>query len=244
MAEDCKRDETDRVSGTLDAVAAYITREFGLSTLDAAKVSTLLMLEQECEIADAAKSSELNVGLKSLTDFVDEGSKAQGMVANSRFFFNVNRASAVVLASIPAEIVEDILLQSKIDKITIKVLLRVANIFKNNAAVIPDGLACVCMRAWRYVKKQKHIPFQTKDVMPCREDSRNETSRLVCELTQDDGRQRLGNAIWQCPYHKDGNYCRLTSGMVGQMLEVLEQQGVLVAQGTSESPGGKSYFFL
>ena len=242
--EDYNMDETDRVSGTLDAVAAYIEKEFGLSALDAAKVSTLLWLEQECEIADAEKSSELNVGLKSLTDFGDEGSKAQGMVANSRLFININRAMVTALASIPAEIVEDLLLQSEIDKITVKVLLRVAHSFKKSSAVIPDGLVCVCMRAWRYIKKQKHVPFQAKDVMPCKEDSRKETSRLVCELTQDDGRQRLGKARWQCPYYEDVNYCRVTPERVEQMLDILEQQGILVAQGTSESPGSKSYLFL
>lgn len=244
MVEDCKINESGRVSVASDAVAAYIAKEFDLNALDAAKVATLLLLEQECERANTGESPELEVGLKSFADFVGEGSKAQGMVANSRVFINVNKATVAALALIPAEIVEDMLLQSKLDKITVKVLVRVAGILKKTTTFIADGLVCVCMRAWRYVKKQKHIPFQVKDVMPGREYPQDETSCLVCELTQDDGRQRLGHAHWQCPCHKDGNYCRLNPEMARQMLDVLEQQGVLAAQGTSESPGDKNYYFL
>lgn len=243
-AENFNQGETERVSGTLDAVAAYIAKEYGLSALDAAKVTTLLWLGQECERADAIKSPELNVGLKSLTDFGGEGSKAQGMAVGLRIFVNVNEAAAMALKSIPAEILEDILLHAGIDAITIKLLLRVAGIFIANTTVVSDGLACVCMRAWRYVRKQKHIPFQAKDIMPNREYPQDGSSSLICDLTQDDGRQRLGAANWQCPYHRGENYCCLTTEMIGTMLDVLEQQGILVSQGTLESPGGKSYLFL
>lgn len=242
--ENSKQIEMDHLSGTLDAMAAYIAEKFGLSLLDAAKVSTLLWLEQECEFSDPAQNSELNVELKSLTDFGDESTKARGMVADSRVFINVNQIISKGLASIPAEIVEDMLLQEEIDKITVKLLLRIARSFEENITVIPEGLACVCMRAWRYVKKQKHIPFQARDVMPGRENPQDENSRPVCELTQDDGRQGLGTAKWQCPHHKDGNYCLLTPERVEQMLDVLEQKGVLVTQSPSESPDGKRYLFL
>ncbi len=245
MAEENeKREETIRVSGTLDAISAYIVQKLGLDPLDAAKAATLLWLEQECECADLAKNSELNVGLKSLREFGDNGEKAQGMVADSRVFISAEGAMVMALASIPAQIVEDILCQSEIDQTAVKILFKVANIIRKNGTVIPDSLACVCMRAWRCVKRQVHIPFHVDDVMPGREYPRDEASGLVCDLTQDDGRQRLKAAKWSCPYHRDGNHCCLTPALAGQMLDVLEQQGVLVAQGTAEAPGGKSYLFL
>lgn len=62
--ENLSQDETERISGTLDVVAAYINEKFGLNPLNAVKAATLLWLDQECELADIAKSSELNVGLK------------------------------------------------------------------------------------------------------------------------------------------------------------------------------------
>lgn len=242
--ENLSQEEVERVSGTLDAVAAYIGKKFDLKSLGPVKAATLLWLDQECELADMAKNSELNVGLKSLADFGDEGSKAQGMVADSRVFINVNKAMATALASIPAEIIESILCQNDIDKTGVKILLNVADSFGRNAATIPDGLACACMRAWHYTKGQKHIPFQAKDIMPGREYPHDETSCLTCDLTHEDGRQRLGHAKWECPYHESGNYCGLDEEKVRQMLDVLEQQGILIVQGQAESLNGKSYLFL
>lgn len=125
MAEENeKREETIRVSGTLDAISAYIVQKLGLDPLDAAKAATLLWLEQECECADLAKNSELNVGLKSLREFGDNGEKARGMVADSRVFISAEGAMVMALASIPAQIVEDILCQSEIDQTAVKIYSR------------------------------------------------------------------------------------------------------------------------
>lgn len=239
-----KQEEIDRISGTLDAVAAYIKQKYDLNSLDSAKVATLLWLEQECDLADAAKSPELDIELRNLADFGSETSNTRGMVANSRVFINLNKTMAEALNQLPAEIVEDVLLRNEIDTVTVKLLIRTAYIFRKNVTVIPAGLACVCMRAWRCVHKQKHIPFQAKDVMPGKEHPGADTSRLVCELTQDDGRQRLGHANWQCPYHKDGNYCNLTPAKEKEILNILEQEGVLVSQYMFGSSEEKSYLFL
>jgi len=228
-------EEANRVSGTLDAIAAYIETEFGFSATDSAKVATLLWLEQENKFAEDARIPAMNISLKSLEEF---DGRAQGMVANSRVSFNVGKAKSEVFRALPMEILEAILSKSEIETIVVKALLR--NLVRVAPCVnlVRDGLACVCMRAWHYVKGREHIPFQVNAVMPAKEFSRAPESPMTCEFTQDDGLQRLGAAKWECPHHKEGNYCNLTTGRAREMLNALVEQGVL------ESVGDDSYAFL
>lgn len=230
-----QNEEVIHVSGTLDAVAAYIETEFGLNAADSAKAATLLWLEQECELAEAARTPALNIELKSLEDFSDQ---AQGMVANSRVFLNLSKMKADVFGALPQELIEDLLCKSEIKTIVIKALLHIVTCSSSNAVLIREGLACVCMRAWNYVKGREHIPFQVEAVMPSKEFPHDLQSPLVCDLTQDDGTQRMNVAKWECPHHKEGNYCVLTPERAREMLNVLVEQGVL------EYVDNDSYAFL
>lgn len=233
-----KGTETIRISGTLDAAALYIAKEFGVTASEAVKVATLLWLEQECELAEATKIPKLNVGLKSLAEFGDENTKARGMVANSRVFINLEKAKVEAFRALPIEVVEGLPCRDDVPTMAVKALLHTVCIVASNTTLVKEGLACVCMRAWHHVKGREHILFPISAVMPGKEDSRDGTSCLTCELTQDDGRQHIGNAGWECPCHTGENYCTLTLGQAKNMLDVLVQQGVL------EFVGDANYAFL
>lgn len=236
VGESGKRDEEIIcVSGTLDAIAEYIKTEFSFNTTDSAKAATLLWLERECELAETARIPAINIGLKSLEEF---GDKAQGMVANSRVYINVDKVKVEVFRALPLEILNDILGKSEIKTIAIKTLLRNIARVASHATLVKEGLACVCLRTWLYVKGREHISFQVDAAMPTREFSRDPDSPMTCEFTQDDGKQHIDAAKWECPFHKEGNYCTLTSDKVKDILAVLVEQGIL------ERVGDNSYAFL
>lgn len=226
-----------RVSGTLDAVAMYIEREFGLDKGDATKVATLLWLEQENELAEATRTPELSAALKSLREFGDEDTQVQGMVAKSRVFMNLEKTKIDAFQALPAEVVDALLSTDGLPTKVVRMLLSIVCAVVPNFQLVPEGLSCVCMRAWNYVRRREHIPFQVENVMPGKEFSRDEDSRRTCELTKDDGRQYLGHAAWQCRCHEGENYCTLTPEKAGDMLHVLSELGVI------EDCGGGSYAF-
>lgn len=219
--------ESVRVSGTLDAVAMYIERKFGLGKRDAAKVATLLWLERENDLAEASKISELSAGLKSLQEFEDEDMRAQGMVAKSRVFMDLEKAKIDAFKVIPAEVVDALLNTDGLSTKVVRMLFKIICAVVPNLQLVPEGLSCVCMRAWDYVKRREHIPFQVENVMPGKEFSWDKGSRRTCELTEDDGRQHLDYAAWQCQCHRDGNYCTLTCEKAEEMLCALSELGVL-----------------
>lgn len=226
-----------RVSGTLDAVAMYIEKEFGLDRGDANKVATILWLEQENEHAEATRTPELSADLKSLKEFGEGNTRAKGMVAQSRLFLNLDKVKIDAYKAIPMEIVNALFSTDKLFTKVVKMILVSAYAIASNSQVVPDGLLCVCMRAWNYVKMREHIPFQVTNVMSNKEFSQDEGSRLTCELTDDNGQQHLGHASWQCPYHMDGNYCTLTPEKAGDMLRALSDLDIL------EDCGDGSYAF-
>lgn len=226
-----------RVSGTLDAVAMYIEREFKFDQRDAAKVATLLWLEQESELAEATRTPELNADLKSLREFGDEDRRAQGMIAQSRVFMDLEKTKVAALQVLPAEVVDALLSTDGLPTKVLRMLFRIVYAVVPTFQLVPEGLSCVCMRAWDYVKRREHIPFQVVDVMPGREFSREMDSRRTCELTKDDGQQHLGHAAWQCRCHEGENYCTLTPEKAGDMLCALSKMGVL------EDFGNGSYAF-
>ncbi len=216
-----------RVSGTLDAVAMYIEREFGLDKGDAAKVAIILWLEQENELVEATRTPELNADLKSLREFGDEDTLAQGMVAKSRVCMDLEKTKIAAFQTIPVEVVDALLSTDGLLTKVVRMLLGTVCAVAPNFQLVPKGLSCVCMRAWDYVKMREHIPFQVENVMPGKEFSEDEDSRRTCELTKDDGRQHLGHAAWQCQCHEGENYCTLTPKKAGDMLHALSQLGVL-----------------
>lgn len=226
-----------RVSGTLDAVAMYIEREFEIKKGEGAKVATILWLEQENELAEATKTPELSADLKSLREFGDENTRAQGMVAQSRVFMNLEKTKMAAYQTIPAEVVDALLSTEGLSTKVVRMLLGIVCAVAPNIQLVPEGLSCVCMRAWDYVKRREHIPFQVENVIPGKEFSQNEGSQRTCELTEGDGRQHLGHAAWQCRCHKKGNYCTLTPEKAAHMLHVLSGLGVL------EDCGDGSYAF-
>lgn len=219
--------KTVRVSGTLDAVAMYIEREFGLDKGDAEKVATILWLEQENELAEATRTPELNADLKSLREFGDEDTRAQGMVAKSRVFMDLEKTKIFAFQAIPVEVVDALLSTDSLPTKVVKMLLGIVCAVAPNFQLVPEGLSCVCMRAWDYVKRREHIPFQVENVMPGKEFSEDKDSPRTCELTKDDGRQHLGHAAWQCRCHVGENYCTLTPVKAGEMLHALSELGVL-----------------
>lgn len=226
-----------RVSGTLDAVAMYIEREFGLDKGDAAKVATILWLEQENKFAEATRTPELNADLKSLQEFGDEDTPAQGMAAKSRVFMDLEKTKIAAFQAIPVEVVDALLSTDGLLTKAVRMLLGIVCAVAPNFQLVPEGLSCVCMRAWDYVKRREHIPFQVENVMPGKEFSEDEDSRRTCELTKGDGRQHLSHAAWQCRCHEGENYCTLTLEKARDMLCALNELGVL------EDCGDGSYAF-
>lgn len=222
-----KNEKPVRISGTLDAVATYLEREFEYSASDAAKVAALLWLEQESELAKSEGVPKLIANLKSLDEFGGETPRTQGMVVNSRVFLTLEKAKADAYRQIPAELVEQWLSQDSLRTKAIRMLLRVIKIIAPNTRFVPEGLACVCMRAWNYVKRREHIPFQVEDIMPERESPRDTSSRYVCDLTGTDRRQHIGNAVWECKCHTGENYCTLTPGRAEEMLNILVEKDIL-----------------
>lgn len=231
MDESRQDSEVIRVSGTLDAIAEYVAKEFEFSYTEGAKVVTLLWLEQECELAESARVPEINIALKSLDEF-DE--RAKGMVGNSRIFMNIDRIKAKACRAIPYELVEGMLCETKIKISMISVLLKIIVIAEQETLFIKDGLACVCMKAWQHVRGHEQVPFSINAVMPEQEFERAGTGDNTCQFTREDGRQYLKNAKWECPYHKEGNYCCLSHDRVAEILNCLVQQGVLRSLGNDE----------
>ena len=230
--------ESVRVSGTLDALAMYMEKEYNFTAKDATKVAALLWLEQECEFAETIRIPELHGSLKSLTEFENEDTKAQGMAFNSRIFINLERAKAEAFRAIPLEVVEQLLGIDGLSTKTVRMLLRVIQIALPNIQLVPEGLTCVCMRAWNHVKHQEHVPFRLENVMPELEFPKDQNSQHTCEVTRKDGQQHIGNVIWECLCHRDDNYCTLTTGKAQEMLNVLVQLGVL------EKVDNERYAFL
>lgn len=216
-----------RINGTLDAIAYYMTKEWGYAPEEAAKVTALLWLEQ---VANDDSGSPLvsasTPGLK-LEDFAIEGQPAKGMVSTSRAALNFSKADADIRKLIPSEVAQWLTSNDhwsiRLGRSVLHLLLAVLPNFQ----LIPDGLACVCMRAWICVGEKSHVPFQVEQIMPSRESSQDENSRLVCDLMGDDGRAHIGHASWECPSHKEGNYCVLTREAAISMLNKLVELSVL-----------------
>lgn len=222
-----------RIAGTLDAIAMYLEKTFDFSSQEATKVTTLLWLEQEIDLAEGAKTSELNVGIRSLQEFEDDDIKAKGMIGNSRFFMNIELGKVKALRLVPVQAVEWILSEGSFPVKIVKAMLGLAvnAIMESNPQLISDGVSCICMRAWHFVAGKTHVGFKAGDIMPDREVVTDENRPFVCELTDDDGRQSLGNAKWKCPFHKGDNYCNLTCRQAEDILILLRKQGILEDMG-------------
>lgn len=98
-----EKEETIRISGTLDVVADYLKSKYQWSYQDAAKVALLLLVEQECDISEVPNLSRFSEN--SIESFIDE-QKAQGMFGNTRVFFNFTEAKMKVMNAIPLYILD------------------------------------------------------------------------------------------------------------------------------------------
>lgn len=231
--------ESVPVSGTLDAIAYYMQDEWRFTPEEADKAAATLWLEQECARIEAGASVQMSLLPKLYLDGIKTlDPKAQGMVANSRLFCNVDKMSTEIFAAIPWEVIAALVSNNRSASFT-KSLLKFLRIASENVKLVPKGLACVCMRAWTYVEGKKRIPFFPSDILPERETHSDETSPFVCDLAEDDGREHSGRASWECKSHdRDKNYCQLSEEKAKEMLNALADLGVL----KDEDDG--SFFFL
>ncbi len=226
------------VSGTPEAVAFYIQQEWGFTPKEAAKAVSVLWLEQECNrVGIDIPSFPNSLPKLRLEDFSDHERKAQGMVTDSRIFLNLNKASAKLFAAVP-DVVIDWLLTGEWKLPLLKSALMLLVKLRSDIQLVPEGLACVCMRAWKRVNGKVNIPFKAEDICPCHENPRDINSPLVCDLTAEDNRAHLGRASWECHCHNENNYCTLTLEKISGMLVDLEKRGILRSEDNS------TYIFL
>lgn len=243
MAEDGTRadDTSVEISGTLDAISLYVAKNYGLSQNSANKATTLIWLEQECDLARELNEHEINGSLKSLSEFdsrPEDGYPAQGMVFNSRVFLSVSKLKAEAYCFIPSMLIDFLLGSEKLSVKVVKLICSCVLAVMSAKKVVPDGLSCVCLRAWNSTNGEKNIPFYSKNLLPLHERADDKSSPFVCEFTQDDGTQRIGHASFDCPFHSQENYCKIDEEKVRAILATLEELNII------EKHGVDGYRFL
>ena len=147
-------DNSEKVSGTLDAIALYIAQQYGLTKSEAAKAAALMWLEHECDLAEKSDERKINGNLKSLSDFEEEeGQPAQGMVFQSRVFLNVSKLSAEALKEIPSLLVEELLSSDGPAVKIVRMICKCALSAKSALKYVPEGNVSIAIRTFLFLQK-------------------------------------------------------------------------------------------
>ena len=218
-----EKEETIRISGTLDVVADYLKSKYQWSYQDAARVALLLLVEQECDISEVPNLSRFSEN--SIESFIDE-QKAQGMFGNMRVFFNFTEAKMKVMNAIPLYILDWMITPELEDKKLLKTFFSILETLASCARIIEDIHVCVCCRAWEQASKNHMRRFDIERLFS-EKDKGGDKSNFICTLASEDGEQRCGHSHWKCKLYMSGNVCTLTENKLMGIINKLSEERII-----------------